>query len=689
MGGYISLAATRGCRQATLILTTAALALCALLLAFAGSASAAPAATKVFPATPAGLSEPGGIAVTPDGEVWASDALFGVCHVDRASRQLDKDEFCAPEPPEPPEPAAGEVEPPAPDPTRPTATFQIVFDSNGCAADPARCNFYVAEGSSGGSGVWRMHWDAGTGTIDEATKIHTDAADQRIQGIALAPDGDVLFSSKRNTNIERIDNPATDPSVPTRVVSTTADVTSLAYLDGTLYIAEGGHLSYAANPDVPSGVATLLPDPADGAVVSSLVADEATGTLFVGTSRPQLTDVVLAYRPVTGYLPGAYDRGFANVTSMAFDTDGDLYIAHDPTAALSPGVDTPGQAELFLRPQTTPNPPDVVFGRQPAAFMKPGPADFAFTTKRPADMASFECTLDRDDATDCTDGTFSAAALGEGPHSLTVRAATVPSPVSGDYGVAETVGFTIDGTNPVVEFAPNMARTAVGGNLRLRISAIDASPVAFKCRVDAGPLFTCGPGDDLVLALGAHTITISGTDAAGNVSAASSVEVTAVPAPRIPVVTTPPTTPAPQTPAAGTAPAPVVVPVTKRKERIDINVPCVAVSASRRDGAELALRGRSARITYRAPAKARYAKFTLRRAADGRRNARIAETLGYARVSRAGLHRSTIALTAAQRRLVRRGVQRLAVAYGTCRTEVGRWQWISGTDSNTAREGQR
>src|SRR5215210_6350972 len=151
MGGYISLAATRGCR-ATLIFTSAALALCAMLLSFAGSASAAPAADKVFRANPeAGLTEPSGLAVTPDGTVWASDALLGVCRVDIATRTLLQDKYCAPEF-EAAEPVDG-IELPPPNPERPAAAFQIAFDSAGCTptTSPAQkelCNFYVAEGSS-------------------------------------------------------------------------------------------------------------------------------------------------------------------------------------------------------------------------------------------------------------------------------------------------------------------------------------------------------------------------------------------------------------------------------------------------------------------------------------------------------------------------------------------------------------
>jgi hypothetical protein len=164
--------------------------------------------------------------------------------------------------------------------------------------------------------------------------------------------------------------------------------------------------------------------------------------------------------------------------------------------------------------------------------------------------------------------------------------------------------------------------------------------------------------------------------------------VTAVEAPRIPVLPTPTgvggeqpqTSPGPPAAVA----APVVAPVTTRVPSIAIDVPCVAVSAARRERAEFELRGRRARISFRAPARSRFAKFTLRRARGNRRDIPIVETLGYARVRSTGLHTSAVALTGGQRRLVRAGAMRLAVAYGTCRTQVGRWQWITSD-----REGRR
>jgi hypothetical protein len=690
MGGYISLAAARGCR-ATLTFITAALALGALLLSFAGSASAAPAAVKFLAANPqTGLTEPSGLAVTPDGTLWASDALLGVCRV-APNAGLIQDKYCAPEF-EAAHPPDG-IELPPPTPERPAAAFQIAFDSTGCTkdtppADLTVCNLYVAEGSSGGSGVWRMHWNSDTGAIDKATKIYEDNADQRIMGLALAPDGAIDFAAKRNSEILRIEHAATATlaGAPKFVGSTATgeQATSIANLDGKTYLVEGGQLSVINQV---GRTATPLPDPAAGAVASSLLADPGRHVVFVGTSRSTLTDEVLTLRDGE-YLAGAYDHGFANVTAMAFHTNGDLFIAHDPFAALSPGVDTPGQGEVFLRPKTEPNPPDVEITEQPAAVLKSGTVRFAFEASTAPALASFQCRVDDGPAFECNSGDYSTSTLAEGPHQFTVRAANGGAPAAGDFGVATQAGITIDDTKPEVAIDPRTATTAVGGNLRLLFTARDKTPMAFTCKVDDGGAFGCGSGDDLPLALGPHTITVFATDSAGNVSDTVGWDVTAVPAPLVPVVTPPAavtTAPAPA-PAAAAA-KPVVAPVTPRAPKIDISVPCVAVSASRRERARYVLAGRRARVSYGAPAKARFVKFTLRRAAGNRRNAPIVETLGYARIRRSGAHRSSVALTASQRRLVRRGRMRIAVAYGTCRTQVGRWQWVA--ESNTAREGQR
>jgi hypothetical protein len=57
------------------------------------------------------------------------------------------------------------------------------------------------------------------------------------------------------------------------------------------------------------------------------------------------------------------------------------------------------------------------------------------------------------------------------------------------------------------------------------------------------------------------------------------------------------------------------------------------------------------------------------------------ETLGYAAVRAAGSrHAIRISLTEGQRRAVRAGRVSLAIAYGTCRTLVGQWEWLQTTN---------
>src|SRR4051812_13322841 len=193
MGGSISLVSTRG-RRATHTLIAAALAL-VLLALLAGTAAAQSAGTRV---AAAGITTPAGVAITPAGGVWVSDALYGLCHVTPTG--LARDELCAPEAQEDEtEVPEGTPQPPAPPATRPAGTGQIAFDA-------VTSNFYVAEGTSGSSGVWRMHWNADSHKIDKADKIFPSLT--RVQGLAVTGSGAVVFSDKETSAIRRLDDPA-------------------------------------------------------------------------------------------------------------------------------------------------------------------------------------------------------------------------------------------------------------------------------------------------------------------------------------------------------------------------------------------------------------------------------------------------------------------------------------------------
>lgn len=667
MGGFVSRAATRGCRGPHTWIA-AALALLALAVPFAGSASAQPAATRL---DLTGMSAPAGVAVTPDGEIWVSDAAMGICHATRAG--LVQDEFCAPEPAVPPV-----------TPTRPSGTGQIAFA-------PATDDFYVAEGTSGGSGVWRMHWAAGA--ITSATKIYDSGAD-RIEGLAVTGSGAVVFSGKSSGAIRRIAHPETIDSPAAATAETVGHAASggapsLATLGEIVYLADGGQIT-RLDPGATFPTAVPVAGQPLAAGVSALAADPARGVVYAGTATPDLTDAVLS---VSGDVlsPAAYDRGYTNITAMAVAPSGALLVAQDPNGALSPSADPLGMAELWRKAAGPLVPPAARLTATPAATQRSSAVSFAFDVPTGGtDTTSFACTLDGQ-AVDCpampgtATGAYVRAAqpeLAEGVHTFSVRAANVPVPVDADFGPAATSAFAIDRTAPSVTIDAPSSHTAPGGALRLYFSA-DSAGVDFTCQLDDGAPAPCDPPADLLLAPGEHTIAVRATDAAGNESAPAIWTAAATPAlpapePGAPAAVTD-TTPAGAVPAAPASPSQATPAVTVASEptpRIEIDVPCVEVSPSRA-AAGMRMAGRRAVVRFRAPAMARYAKVTLRRT----RTRRGAETVAYARVVRAGApHVVHVALTRGQRRLVRGGRARLAIAYGTCRTQVGQWKWITEED---------
>jgi hypothetical protein len=215
----------------------------------------------------------------------------------------------------------------------------------------------------------------------------------------------------------------------------------------------------------------------------------------------------------------------------------------------------------------------------------------------------------------------------------------------------------------------------------------------FECRlddavVDCAANGTAGTYDASDLAEGSHTFSVRATNDAGATDddwgppASYGFRVAlAAPAPAVgpPLSQTGPAVlpvPAVATTAATAATA---APQT-RVPRLEIGTACMEVSAVRAK-ARLRLEGRTAIVRFRAPAAARYASVTLRRA-SGRRRGALVGALASAPIARAAATRTArIVLTRDQLRLVRSGAARLAIAYGTCRSQTGEWQWVANAAS--------
>src|SRR3954451_12786330 len=155
-----------------------------------------------------GLTAPTGIARTPDGALWVADEVRGVCRV--AGDQLVDSPYCGNLPhnedgTEEPVHAEGLVAAAAAAAPLDAAGAPVAPASvSGLAFDPRSHSFYVGDRSSSGGGVWRLEY--ADGAIAAVTEIATVA--DRVETVALGPDGSLFFATKRAGHILRHADPA-------------------------------------------------------------------------------------------------------------------------------------------------------------------------------------------------------------------------------------------------------------------------------------------------------------------------------------------------------------------------------------------------------------------------------------------------------------------------------------------------
>ena len=155
--------------------------------AFVTHASGAP--VPVVPAQ-SNLTEPGALVRTPDAALWTTSPEFGVCRISPGAKPRPiTGTFCGDE------------------------LRQGPKEPLGMAFDRRSSSFFVADGGSNSGGVWRMHWDPATATIDTAVRI-AHLGDDRATGLTLAPTGpigsdgrhanEVYLTTKGSTAVLRI-----------------------------------------------------------------------------------------------------------------------------------------------------------------------------------------------------------------------------------------------------------------------------------------------------------------------------------------------------------------------------------------------------------------------------------------------------------------------------------------------------
>jgi hypothetical protein len=629
-----------------------ALAVCATLplAAFAQAAS-----MTVAPGS--GMTMPAAVAVTPSGSAWVSDQLLGICRVGAGDpSRLVPSPYCRPE-------AATELDVPRPGPGTP----------NQMAFDPASSNFFVAEGNSKSSGVWRIHWNASTDAIDGAQHI-VSAGRNRVFALALGtnPDGTVYvdFNGRDDATIHRLNNaaaaaPVTISATPVVGIATAPGVLSMTNLDGALYLAETGAVTRITVPGPAAPLAQGVPGFPAGAdaLPKALAVDAARGRVYVGTGSVRSVDRVDVLTPADGDV-STYDTGFALVTAIAVRGDGGLLVADDPlTSAGAP--ESLGQSRLWDVPLHAAHLPTVRITAGPEVYSSATTARFAFASSA---RATFDCRLDGADWGPCGSGPSAGQTysnLADGIHVFEVRGA------AGANAARST--FSVDTVAPVasIDMADADADAVTEADaLRVRFSA-DEFGVAYACQLDGRALQGCEPPLWLRgLGLGRHTFTVTPTDLAANVGQTRTWTFERV---------APPAPPAPPAPAANnssgpgsdpSAPGPAPLPAAAASSVAGPAPSCRPLAAAARPGSYRLGGGRGRVLTVRIspPAGARVAKLTLRPRATGRWHA---QKIALLPVSGTNAQDLRVTLTRAHAARLRSRRTAVAVAYGTCASPIG------------------
>lgn len=637
-----------------------ALALCATL-PLAGSAHAS--ATQLVP-TGSGMTMPAGIAETPDGSIWVSDSAMGVCRVDTSDPAgLVTSDYCAPEPT-----AAAEATPKA----GPSASFQMAFD-------PISENFFVAEGSSKGAGIWRMHWNALNNVIDAATQV-VFAGENRVFALAMGSIADdpstpevdpkvyVDFNGRDDATIHRLDDAANATPVdisatPIVGVSGTRGVVSMANFDGALYLAESAGVTRIATPGPAGPSAESVPGfPVDAGVPNALAADVTNDRVYAGTANADGVDRVDVLRVGTGNV-STYETGFALVTGLGVRASGDLLVADDPLASAG-APESLGQSRLLEVALQDTNMPAVTITSGPGVYSSATSASFAFSSVA---SASFTCSLDGSGSTACDDptgptGAQSYPGLVDGVHVFEVRASAGGRPARYTF-IVDTVAPTVSVDNPASD------KITDRDSLRARFSSNEFG-VTYACTLDGQPVHGCTPPVWLRgFAIGSHAFNVTPTDLAGNVGATVAWTFERIPVP------TPPAKPDNSGPGSASSPAPPAGtdssgpgPAAESTASSIVPAACRALAGQKAKGS-YRLAGRRLTVRITPTAGARYAKLTLR--PRGRAKGRTMK-IAVKAVTGTKARTLRIVLTKAQAaRLRPRSRTMLTVGYGTCAATIG------------------
>ncbi|MEJ7598778.1 MAG: Ig-like domain-containing protein, partial [Kofleriaceae bacterium] len=158
--------------------------------------------------------------------------------------------------------------------------------------------------------------------------------------------------------------------------------------------------------------------------------------------------------------------------------------------------------------------PSVSITSGPTGTTDDSTPTFGFTTG--GAPTSTQCHIDTQALTNCA-GTFTAAALGDGPHTFQV----IVTDAAGNSASA-TRSFTVDTTGPSVTITSGPTGTTNDRTPTFTFTTAGA-PTTTQCHIDSQPLVSCTAGTFTAATLGdgPHTFEVIVSDAVGNDSTAT------------------------------------------------------------------------------------------------------------------------------------------------------------------------
>lgn len=314
-----------------------------------------------------GQTSPHGMAWLPGalgGHLWVADHTQGLCRLDTAPDHADL-----------------------------YATNPLVCDTMGTIGSPGQPVYdptpnldgthflYVPDQAVKSPGLWRLTFNPATETIANPVLMAPGAGldNDKLDGVALGPDGNIYAAGLKNGFVYRVSNPRGDPAtMAVDIMGITTDNRgingTIGFLGNDLYlpenkgagvIANAVGCATAANNFVPC-TSTLVKIPSV-IFASSVATDQKNGQVYVAVASGPANGVVYRYTPSTqasviyatqaqlpsGFSPtyvedctqtckrgmdaGVPDNGIVGVhfpLGMMVDGGGNLLIGDDPTAGV-------------------------------------------------------------------------------------------------------------------------------------------------------------------------------------------------------------------------------------------------------------------------------------------------------------------------------------------------------------------